>query len=77
MSNLCKPNHIPATIDHQKASPCHEQYPTNHEYCDQKDKSLGKVVFGLHKLDIYDKPQTDDAPSEEVEEASVEKETAK
>jgi hypothetical protein len=43
-----------ASVEKETAkSPCHEQYPTNHEYCDQRDKSLGKVVFGLHKLDIY------------------------
>jgi hypothetical protein len=39
------------------------------------------MIVSAHQLVseaiIMDKPQTDDAPSEEVEEASVEKETAK
>jgi hypothetical protein len=45
--------HIPAMIDRQKAFLYHEQYPTNHEHCDQKGKSLDKAAFGSHKLDIY------------------------
>jgi hypothetical protein len=40
--------HIPAMIDRQKAFLYHEQYPTNHEHCDQKGKSLDKAAFGVY-----------------------------